>query len=214
MSEKNQNKTIYIKAAQCVMASNPNVLLKDILTIYTDDKDLQNEIANMKFYAFPEGKKSQLVVSILKIMEFILKSYPNLEINNLGEGDFIILYQPQSKFEKVKERIFTFFICLVAFFGGGYAIMAYNTDIGSKELFTNLSMLFTGNATSGVSCIVISYAFGLTLGMLLFFNHLGNKKITTDPTPLEVQMRLYEKDISTTIIKNVSRRDENIDITQ
>ena len=101
---------------------------------------------------------------------------------------------------------------MVAFFGGGYAIMAYNTDIGAKELFTNLSMLFLGNAKTGVVYLVIAYSVGLTIGMILFFNHLGGKKLNSDPTPLEIQMRLYEKDISTTIIKDVSRRGESLDI--
>ena len=92
--------------------------------------------------------------------------------------------------------------------------MAYNTDIGAKELFSNLSMLFLGNAKTGVAWVTISYANGLGLGMILFFNHLGSKKIDSDPTPLEVQMRLYEKDISTTVIKDISRRGESIDAKQ
>ena len=98
--------------------------------------------------------------------------------------------------------------------GDVYKRQAYNTDVGAKELFTYLSMLFLGNPKSGVLWIAIAYAIGLTAGMLLFFNHLGNKKITSDPTPLEVQMRLYEKDVSTTIIKDVSRRGESLDIKQ
>jgi stage V sporulation protein AA len=92
--------------------------------------------------------------------------------------------------------------------------MAYNTDVGAKELFTNLSMLFLGNAKTGTAWITISYSVGLALGMILFFNHLGNKKFDSDPTPLEIQMRLYENDISTSIIKDTSRRGESVDVKQ
>ena len=92
--------------------------------------------------------------------------------------------------------------------------MAYNTDVGAKELFMNLSMLFLGNPKAGVVCLTIAYSIGLTFGMILFFNHLGGRKLTSDPTPLEVQMRLYEKDISTTIIKDISRRGESLDAKQ
>lgn len=148
------------------------------------------------------------------MIELITKHFPSAEIENLGEGDFILSYAPPSKWEKPREFFCTIFICLTAFFGGGYAIMAYNTDIGAKELFSNLSMLFLGNAKTGVAWITISYAIGLGLGMILFFNHLGSKKIDSDPTPLEVQMRLYEKDISTTVIKDISRRGESIDAKQ
>lgn len=205
---------IYIKAPQCIDITDPSVTLGDFLTIYCTDTQIQTKLNNLHFYTFPSGQSAQVVVSVLKVMEMILTRYPDAEIENLGEGDFILSYDPPEPFAKAKEMIFTFFICLVAFFGGGYAIMAYNTDVGARELFTYLSMLFTGNAKSGVLYVAITYAIGLTVGMLLFFNHLGNKKLTKAPTPLEIQMRLYEKDISTTVIKDVSRRGESIDVTR
>lgn len=204
--------TIYIKTPQCVKVDKPDVLLKDFLTIYTTDTKLQNAISNLPFYTFEKNKKAHVVVSILKIIELITSHYPDADIDNLGEGDFILSYEPKAPFDNIKKILFIIFICMVAFFGGGYAIMAYNTDIGAKELFTNLSMLFLGNAKTGVVYLVIAYSVGLTIGMILFFNHLGGKKLNSDPTPLEIQMRLYEKDISTTIIKDVSRRGESLDI--
>lgn len=208
------NQTIYIKAPQCIELEHPHVLIKDFLTVYSADEELKQAVLSKPFYHFSENKKSQIIVSVLKIIELLTLEYPDLEIENLGEGDFILCYQPASKHKKMKENFFTIFICMTAFFGGGYAIMAYNTDIGAKELFTYLSMLFLGNAKTGVLLLTITYAVGLTFGMLLFFNHLGSKKLTSDPTPLEIQMRLYEKDISTTIIKDISRRNENIDVKQ
>lgn len=206
--------TVYIKAPQCIQVNNPSVTLKDFLTIYTADPALEKKVLSIPFYEFEKEKEGQVVVSILKIIETINKHVPEADIENLGEGDFILSYQPKSKFEKIKEILCTIFICLIAFFGGGYAIMAYNTDVGAKELFTNLSMLFLGNPKSGVICLTISYSIGLAFGMILFFNHLGGKKLTSDPTPLEIQMRLYEKDISTTIIKDISRRGESLDARQ
>lgn len=203
---------IYIKAPQLISVKNPTVTLGDFLTIYTEDSTLKKQLEEIPFHSFDATKKGLIVVSVLKIIEMISKHFPDAEINNLGEGDFVISYEPLSKFEKLKENISTIFICLIAFFGGGYAIMAYNTDVGAKEFFTYLSMLFLGNPKIGVTYIVIAYSIGLTLGMLLFFNHLGSKKLTSDPTPLEVQMRLYENDISTTVIKNVSRQGNSIDV--
>lgn len=204
--------TVFIKAPQCIEVENNTVMLKDFLTIYTTDEALAEQILSIPFYTFEKGKKAQVIVSILKIIEIITDKFPDVQVENLGEGDFIISYQPTARFEKAREIFSTIFICMVAFFGGGYAIMAYNTDVGAKELFTYLSMLFLGNAKSGVLYLSIAYSIGLTIGMLLFFNHLGNKKLTSDPTPLEIQMRLYEKDISTTIIKDSSRRGESMDV--
>ena len=208
------NQIIYIKASQHAQLNAPEVMLKDFLTVYTLDEHIKNHILSIPFHTFHPTGKQQLIVSILKIIEIITLQFPNCEIKHIGEEDIILTYLPHSKNEKFKENIFTFFICLVAFFGGGYAIMAYNTDAGAKELFTYLSMLFLGNATEGVTYLVITYSIGLTLGMILFFNHFGNKKLTKDPTPLEIQMRLYENDLSTTIITDAGRKGETMDVTQ
>lgn len=34
----------------------------------------------------------------------------------------------------------------------------------------------------------IMYAIGLALGIIIFYNHFGGKRLSSDPTPLEVQM--------------------------
>ena len=203
---------IYIKTSQCIELQHTQVILKDFLTVYTPDSHLREQILSIPFHNFNHGQKEQLVVSILKIIELITQLVPDAEIKNVGEEDIILKYTPPATNARLKENIFTFFICLVAFFGGGYAIMAYNTDAGAKELFTYLSMLFLGNATTGVTCLIVTYSIGITLGMILFFNHLGGKKLNADPTPLEIQMRLYENDLSTTIIKDADRQGEIMDV--
>ena len=52
---------------------------------------------------------------------------------------------------------------------------------------------------------------GLALGIVVFFNHVAAKKLNTDPTPLEVEMRLYEDNISKTLIANADRKESKID---
>ena len=37
--------------------------------------------------------------------------------------------------------------------------------------------------------------------------------VNTDPTPLEVEMRLYEENISKTLIDNAQRKEKKIDIS-
>ena len=197
-------KTIYIKADSCCETNHSHIVLGDFLSIYSDDCILSKEVSEVPYYMFTKDKPSQIVVSILDVLSTIHARFPTAEIETFGEEDMIIRYQPVKRGEKIKSILATFFICLTAFFGGGYAIMAYNTDIGARELFSNLSMLFLGNAKSGVLILACTYAIGLFIGMILFFNHLGNKKFNSDPTPLEIQMRLYEQDINTTIQKNAN----------
>ncbi len=65
--------------------------------------------------------------------------------------------------------------------------------------------------TTGILILEISYSIGLIVGVTLFFNHFGKHKVTTDPTPIEVQMRLYEDQVDTTVIQNASRRESGVD---
>ena len=80
------------------------------------------------------------------------------------------------------------------------------------KLFSQIHELVTGQESSGFTILEISYSFGLTAGILIFFNHFGKKRFTVDPTPMEVQMRLYENDIQTTLIEDCARKGDEIDV--
>jgi stage V sporulation protein AA len=38
------------------------------------------------------------------------------------------------------------------------------------------------------------------VGIIVFFNHFMGKKITDDPTPIEVEMALYETEVVETVL--------------
>ena len=90
--------------------------------------------------------------------------------------------------------------------------MAFNNDVDVTKLFGQIHELITGQGTSGFTILEVSYSIGITAGILIFFNHFGKKRFTVDPTPMEVQMRLYENDIQTTLIEDSERRGEEIDV--
>lgn len=52
----------------------------------------------------------------------------------------------------------------------------------------------------------ICFCIGLAIGIMVFYNHVGTKKITDDPTPIQVAMRKYEQDVDTTYIETSSRK--------
>ena len=65
----------------------------------------------------------------------------------------------------------------------------------------------------GFTILELSYSIGLALGIIVFFNHFAAYKLNTDPTPLEVEMRLYEDNISKTLIAEDGRKESKIDVT-
>ena len=56
------------------------------------------------------------------------------------------------------------------------------------------------------------YSIGLGVGIIIFYNHFGPKKLTKDPTPIEVEMRKYERDINQTLIDGHNRDDGKVDV--
>ena len=90
--------------------------------------------------------------------------------------------------------------------------MTFNNDANVRDVFQELYRLVTGTDAQGTTILDLTYSIGLALGILVFFNHFAKWKLNTDPTPLEVEMRLYEDNISKTLIQNDGRKEQGIDI--
>ena len=75
--------------------------------------------------------------------------------------------------------------------------------MGFTAAISPLTVLVTTLFSSGV---------GLFFGMLLFFNHGLNHKKADDPTPLQVQMRLYERDVNDAIVVDSAREGTSLDV--
>lgn len=69
-----------------------------------------------------------------------------------------------------------------------------------------------GRQPDGFGLMEAGYSVGLAIGILVFFNHIAVKKLNTDPTPLEVEMRLYEENICKTLIDQAGRKEKEIDV--
>ena len=101
---------------------------------------------------------------------------------------------------------------IISFIGAAFSIMAFNNDVGTTKMFSQIYELVTGKTNSGFTILELTYCIGLTIGILTFFNHFGKKKFSVDPTPMEVEMRLYENDIQTTLIETYSRKEKELDV--
>lgn len=208
---------LYIKIDQNVVVHKPDVILKDIAKLTCTNQAVVHKLKTMKVHSFHEpvgekkGKKQIEVFSILKIIELIGKEYPALDIQNLGEKDFVLEFVPNEE-PKVWGITKAVLICILVFFGSAFTIMTFNNDVGVADVFKKFYQQVTGVRSSGFTTLEVCYAIGLALGILIFFNHVGRKKTTHDPTPMQVQMRKYEQDVDTTFIENCSRKGTNIDV--
>ena len=209
--------TLYLKIGKNIVVTDRRVTLGDVAKMECTDQAALRQIRQKKLYSFraedDKKKKNTLVVfSVLKVIELIHEDYPNLDISNEGEKDFIIEYIPNPEKPKWINALKTVALCVVIFFGAAFTIMAFNNDVSVGDVFSKFYRQVMGKESSGVTELEICYSIGLAIGITLFFNHVGSKKITPDPTPMQVEMRKYEKDVDTTFIENAGRKGHEHDV--
>ncbi len=138
--------TIYIKADKNTEVTKPDVTLGDVLKIECANPSVLSRVKTLKLLKFhhkDNKKQNRTAVSILKVIACIHEVYPNVEVQNEGEQDFIVTLEEQKT-------------------PGGFVHWT--------------------------------------------------KVITVDPTPMEVEMRLYENDIQTTLLETYSRKEKELDV--
>ena len=97
-------------------------------------------------------------------------------------------------------------VCLISFFGSVFAMMTFNEDVSALDSFRKVYTWVMGSAPTGSTVLELSYSLGLGVGIIGFFNHIGKKKLTQEPSPVEVEMSGYDQQVYTTLIQYEGRK--------
>ena len=197
--------TLYLLLEKNIKVQHSHVSLQDIASLSCSDSKILNRLQVMPVTVFPPGKPGRRIMSAMDLVTLIQKKEPNLDLCPLGETSFIITYEAEPVPGKLWRWTKVFFVCLATFFGAAFSIMTFNNDVDVGGLFSQIYTQVTGQVSDGFTILEISYSLGIGLGVLFFFNHFGKLKITDDPTPMQVQMRLYEDDVNTTLVEEKER---------
>lgn len=211
--EKEKSKQVYLKIDQITEVHKPDIFLKDVGKVVCQDEALQNKCSSLKIKKIHEKKQRRYVEDVLDVITKIQQLDSNVQVDNLGEVDFIIDYHPPKPFHAVWQWTKTVLICIVCFCGAAFAIMTFNNDASVPSLFQEIYRLVMGQEPDGFTVLEAGYSIGLAAGILIFFDHFMKWKLNTDPTPIEVQMRTYEDDICKTLIQNQGRKEREVDVT-
>jgi len=206
------NVTLYLKAEQNIELQSEDVYIKDIGKLTCTDEHILAKVKTIKLYHFKKDGPKRTVISILKVIEEIKKAFPDVTIENLGETDFLIEQIDVDRHKSPIQTLKIVFVSLIAFFGTAFTIMAFHNDIGINDVFTKVYEMVMGRQSDGYSILELSYSLGLAIGIIVFFNHIGGRRITKDPTPIEVEMRIYETDVNKALIETADREGKMIDV--
>lgn len=204
--------TLYLKAERHIQVEKEVIKLSDVAKMTCSDSQILNHLKTITVYKFKKDGEKRKVISILKIIECIHEVYPDMTVENLGETDIVM---EQLKVAEKKGMVIygkVVFVSLIAFFGTAFTIMAFHNDIGIQDVFDNMYMLIMGESPRNITIMEVSYSIGLAVGITLFFNHIGGRRITKDPTPIEVEMRTYESNVNTALVETSNRERKSLDV--
>ena len=200
---------VYIKLEPKIQIPEEKVSVSDVAEIVCRNEAKKDQVKALGIHTF--GIADRDVVTSLYIVNEIEKNIKDIVVVPLGAEDVILERVPKKKPSRVLEIGKVVFVSMVCFFGTGFTIMAFHNDIGIRGVFEEISSLITGTGDSGVMVLELSYAFGLMAGILIFFNHIGKRRLTQDPTPIEVSMRNYEDDVNKTLSETWDREGKTIE---
>lgn len=197
--------TVYIKCDRSVEVQSENVFLKDVASIRCMDNVIAAKMNALKIHHFQKGESKRCVISTLKIIELMEQTCSNITVQSLGEADVLVEWISVNKHKGWQQGLRAVLVCLVSFFGTAFTIMAYHNDVGVNEVFAEVYRMVMNREPGGLNILEISYSIGLAVGIIVFFNHIGGRRITKDPTPIEVALRNYEEDVDKALIATAGR---------
>ena len=209
--------TVYIKLEQKTQLMKPDVTVGDLGTVFCKDLNVQSYVKTIQLHKFLNVKSTaknpnRVIISVLQVVKLIQEKYPGYTVINLGEADAVVELVKVKKQKNIFMWIKVILICLICFFGTAFTIIAFHNDIGITAVFAKFYKNVTGNESRGFSVLEVSYTVGLASGMCIFFNHIGGRRLTKDPTPIEVEMRIYEDEVNRALIATAEREGKEIDV--
>ncbi|MCH5337273.1 MAG: stage V sporulation protein AA [Acetatifactor sp.] len=199
------NATVYLKCERNVEVQSEDVQMTDVGSLQCADPVVSAKLKALKVHHFGKSEPKRCVISSLKLVEQMENTCPGITIQVLGEPDVLVEWVSVDKHKGAVQWLKAALVCIVSFFGTAFTIMAYHNDVGINDVFTEVYRLVMNREPQGLNVLEVSYSIGLALGIIVFFNHVGGRRLTKDPTPIEVAMRNYEEDVDKTLIATASR---------
>lgn len=195
--EKGTISPVYLRLRKQVkLPIGAPVRLGDIARILADpryEKELLGLIMDRPEYS--DG--NLIVIDMLQVIACIRRKYPSLKVEVLGEPH--VLVEMITREKKPSISLFVL-VWLLLFFGAGLTIMNFHADVSMPEVQVRIVEMITGERDEHPYLFQVAYSVGLGLGMIIFFNHLFKKKWNEEPTPLEVEMYLYQENLNQYVI--------------
>jgi stage V sporulation protein AA len=180
------------------------ITLGDICQLYWDGVR-EEELGRMPLYQVKPEDGDLLIIDIMQVIRKLRSMYPDLSLEIQGSTQVIVEVKHPRKHS---NPLLVAFVWLILFVGAGLAIMNFHTDVSMLQVHQRIFYLITGVKNEQPLWLQIPYSIGIGLGMVLFFNHLFQKRIKEEPSPLEVELFLYQQNLDQYYIQHENKENQ------
>lgn len=161
------------------------------------EPELEPVLSKLVLHLPKEEDGSLLLVDMMMVAEKVQKAVPGIQIELFGEPHALIEVAGN---DRRSPLVLIVLVWLILFIGSGLAIMNFHEDVSMPEVHRRIYELLTGEITEHPYLLQVPYSFGIGIGMALFFNHVFKRKFNDEPSPLEVEMFLYQQSLDKYVI--------------
>jgi stage V sporulation protein AA len=178
------------------LAQGQPILLRHIADLLSDPEIEQKLHSHIVSYPKPlDG--NLILIDMLMVIRSIHQIIPVIQIEGFGEPHVLI----EIKSGKTGPHfIILALVWLLLFVGSGLTILNFHADVSMLQVHQRIYELLTGKRLEHPYFLQIPYSVGIGLGMVLFFNHIFKKKFNEEPSPLELEMYLYQESANRYVI--------------
>lgn len=180
------------------------IMLGDICQLYWDGQS-EASLGNIPIYTVKPNDGNLVIIDIMQVIQTLRTVYPNLPLEVQGASQIIVeVLNPR----KSPNKLLVALVWLILFIGSGLAIMNFHTDVSMLQVHQRIYYLLTGKSNLQPLMLQIPYSIGIGMGMILFFNHIFKKRINEEPSPLEVELFLYQQSLDQYYIQHENKENE------
>ncbi|MCC3379231.1 stage V sporulation protein AA [Paenibacillus farraposensis] len=173
-----------------------DVHLGDVAHLLSDP-ERENELLKLVLMRPQKQDGNLILVDMLQIIAKIREYIPGIVVESLGKPH--VLVELVEKPRKPSKILFVL-VWVLLFFGSALTIMNFHADVNMMEVQVRIVEMITGKKDQHPYLFQIAYSLGIGFGMIVFFNHLFQKKWNEEPTPLEVEMFLYQENVDQYVV--------------
>jgi len=188
---------IYIKLKKTLTTDKKVIYLEDIAQVISED------VSILKIPILKDITGTHAVRAI-DIIALINARNKKLIVNVIGL-DYMVVEKKKQELPVFLQYLKVGLITAVLFVGCITAIVTFHTETSLDKVFILYAETFS---ISRMAFLYVPYAIGIGVGIIVFFNHAFSRKLTPDPTPIEVEMNLYSSDIIETVVESEESENE------